>query len=159
MRLRGSIRQGADQVIRLLFLLSSICSISSVHAIVYYTSRANCINNESVTYDNELTEHYMYTASRHEGFRLFSSDPDSSLGIDFWRAVDEHDVSTNVEWTWRSFAGHFKEGLPLTSVNRGWKVSGLHYYLNEQTEWSGQSGPVYSCDLEDDAAGGGGITP
>lgn len=77
-------------------------------------SRANCVNNESITWD--ATRYWwLATASDHvnnsgEHHAIFSNS-------------DEHNPLLTIEYTWRSAAVHWGEASPFD----GWFVRGFHY--------------------------------
>ena len=83
-------------------------------------SRANCINNESISWD---WTHYWWLITRSEHYNLYTGQL-------------IHIIETPPEFTWRSAATHWGEG------GSGWKVHGLHWrhytdgrYHLEQSEW------------------------
>lgn len=70
-------------------------------------SRANCLNNESITWDR-TANHWLWTQSWH--YRN-------------WSAL-QHVVTAGTRYTWRSAAVHWGEGNNLVPP---WRVIGYHY--------------------------------
>lgn len=115
-----------------IFMVGVLCAISmNSHAgFNYYTnhSRANCINNESISWD--WTRNW-WLMTRSEHYNLQSG-------------AFIHAVQTPAEWTWRSAAVHYGEG------GSGWAVHGTHWrqytdgrYHVENEEW------VSDCSIYD----------
>lgn len=69
-------------------------------------SRANCVNNETITWD-ATRDWILQTISIH---------------ID--KENNQHKIVTPWEDTWRSAAVHWREALP----GSGWRVTGIHWY-------------------------------
>ncbi len=95
-------------------------------------SRANCINNESVTWDMRWNRTYA-TMSLH--FKNIKNQ------------IPTHDIFTGLEETWRSAAVHWNEALP----GDGWKVIGLHWIKDpgtERLELIGQTEAI-DCNIYD----------
>jgi hypothetical protein len=83
-------------------------------------SRANCTNNESISWD---WTNYWWLMTRSDHYSLYSDQL-------------KHIVQTERELTWRSAAVHWGEG------GQGWKVHGFHWrhytdgtYHLEAEEW------------------------
>ncbi len=107
----------------------SICSIS--HAGfngVTHSSRANCGNNESISWD--WKEDHMFRVMSYHSANYRTEIP--------------HIVDTGWANTWRSAAVHWGEG------NGGWKVLGQHYMQNELGEnYLAASEEVEDCSMYD----------
>lgn len=83
-------------------------------------SRANCVNNESITWEAFWTDYYwLYTYSWH--FRYVYID---SFPVGFY-LPESHIVTDGWSYTWRSAAIHWGEGF-----SGGWTVIGYHYSLD-----------------------------
>lgn len=72
-------------------------------------SRANCVNNESITWHAGYS-YNLYTISQH-----------------YHNGFLDHTVTAGWEWTWRSAAVHWNEAWPGNS----WQVIGYHW-INER---------------------------
>lgn len=90
-------------------------------------SRANCINNESISWD-ATSYHMLATESLHyTGFK------------------NGHDVTTEWESTWRSAAVHFAEATP----GSGWTVAGIHWVIENNLPRCLGTETVTDCSLYD----------
>ena len=90
-------------------------------------SRANCINNESITWD-WTTYRLSGTVSQH--YRYGS-----------W----VHGITTGWQNTWRSAAVHWSEAVP----GSGWRVIGYHWLkINGQERMIAQT-DVQDCSIYD----------
>lgn len=87
-----------------LLLLLSGSTFAGINGLTIH-SRANCVNNESITWD--LTENWqLATISTH-----------------YKDGIIQHSVPTGWQNTWRSAAVHWGEGTG------GWYVEGQHYII------------------------------
>lgn len=78
-------------------------------------SRANCVNNESITWE--------YPWRNEHWWRVYSTH--SRGGVNYNDPLEMHVVDSLWSYTWRSAAIHWGEGM-----NEGWriwKVTGHHY--------------------------------
>ena len=89
-----------------LLLSVSISSHAGFNGLTYH-SRANCGNNESISWDKSKY-HQLFTISQH-----------------FRNGVFQHQYNTGWENTWRSAAVHWGEALP----GSGWYVEGYHWIV------------------------------
>jgi hypothetical protein len=94
-------------ILSLLFVNSSFAGLAGLT----WHSRANCINNESITWDFTRYRE-LYTESSH-----FIEDDG--------RMIDHHAVEVGWEFTWRSAAVHWGEG------RGGWTVGGMQKNHNK----------------------------
>lgn len=86
-------------------------------------SRANCINNESISWDWPGNNHWLWTNSFHFNFKNGA-----------WEPV----IQTGWEYTWRSAAIHVGEGFQggYYVLGRHYKILygyGEHYFAQTQT--------------------------
>jgi len=89
----------------LLLTTSGMVAAPAAQAELTWFSRANCFNNESISWDWIWNDYYwLLTFSNH------------------YHSAGAHQVSKGWEYTWRSFAGHPGEG-----TSGGWYVEGYHY--------------------------------
>lgn len=97
-------------------------------------SRANCVNNESISWDARKY-HTLKTVSRH-------------MLLDGKFQV--HIVDTGTESTWRSAAIHWGEGAKYDALFK-WQVAGEHYILKEKTREMKSLGETFSisCNVYD----------
>ena len=90
------------------------------HAELSWFSRANCLNNESITWDAFWNDYYwLYTYSLHRKYIYFVAWPQNIYAYDYHMVVDPWN------YTWRSAAIHWGEGNML-----GRTVMGYHYALD-----------------------------
>lgn len=88
--------------------MAAFCVCASSHAGLVWFSRANCVNNESISWDWPGREHLLWTASHHT------------------RNGRQHPVQTGWQRTSHSAAVHWGEGL-----SEGWSVAGDHFEYME----------------------------
>lgn len=88
----------------LLLGISTLMLAVPSHAGLVWFSRANCVNNESITWDWPGTNYWLWTNSSH------------------WKNGWDAGASTGWEYGFRSAAVHWGEGL-----KRGYIVYGNHY--------------------------------
>lgn len=108
-----------------IFSLSTYTAEAGLAGLTFH-SRANCVNNESISW--HLGQSYLLrTKSLHfKGGRLL------------------HTADTGLEATWRSAAVHWGEGTG------GWTVRGEHYGLNQSgKEFLLAKEVVSNCSLYD----------
>jgi hypothetical protein len=107
-------------------LLVSIISVSSTaNAGLVWFSRANCINNESITWDWPSNNYWLYTQSLH-----------------FINGAWEPTINTGWQYTYRSAAVHWGEG-----VKGGAYVVGKHYqFINGRVQLIAQTN-AQGCNL------------
>lgn len=82
-----------------------LACVPSSHAALTLFSRANCINNESITWDPFFGSYWLWTYSWHWQYGVY-----------------QHNLATGWEYTWRSAAIHWGEGF-----SGGWLVQGGHW--------------------------------
>jgi hypothetical protein len=104
--------------------------INSVNAGLDWTtvhSRANCLNNESITWWY-LHPYNWKVVSIH------------------WHGTDQqHGIDTGYNYTWRAHAIHWGEPV----FNSGWKVSGYHYLLEYHRDIPFDSTYAETCNIID----------
>lgn len=119
-------------------LLVSLLQVNSATAGVYdltIHSRANCVNNESITWHlgHEYTLWIFATHYVNKG-----EDP----------YTGQHVVSSgHIEKTWRSAAVHWNEPAHYPSVN--WRVEGHHYMMMGYTAYDIGTTVAYDCSIYD----------
>lgn len=91
-------------LLKLLIPISAtVFTVPSQAGLVWF-SRANCVNNESITWDWPGNNRWLWTNSSHYK--------------NGWQPT----IRTGWEYTWRSAAVHWNEGY-----SGGWYVVGQHY--------------------------------
>jgi hypothetical protein len=90
-------------------------------------SRANCINNESITWD--------WTTYRMSG----------TVSQHYRNGVWIHGINTGWEYTWRSAAVHWGEAKP----GSGWTVIGYHWLRENNKERMIDITEVSDCSIYD----------
>lgn len=92
----------------LLLLTCTSSAFAGFNGLTHH-SRANCANNETVSWDKQES-HWLSVTSDHFDHRVHPT------------AV--HTVKAPMEFTWRSAAVHWGEGAMTGKI---WEVRGLHY--------------------------------
>jgi len=92
-------------IFTLLLGISSITVAAPSYAGLVWFSRANCGNNESISWDWPGNSRWLWTNSLH-----------------YKNGRWEEPIRTGWEWTWRSAAVHWGEGF-----ERGYFVTGNHF--------------------------------
>lgn len=108
--------------------VAALCTLAVVpaHAGLVFFSRANCVNNESISWDWPTNSYWLYTIGQH-----------------YRNGAWEPAIHTGWEYTFRSAAVHWGEGF-----SGGAYVIGSHYmYISGYgTLYLGQT-PTTNCNL------------
>ena len=99
-------KKGSAMILTSALMLSMTSPTFSAFNGLSIHSRANCVNNESISWD-WTAYHQLWTGSDH-----------------FYDNKFQHNVSTDNTVTWRSAAVHWKEAYPTQSH---WRVIGVHW--------------------------------
>ncbi len=97
----------AKKIISTIIVVGSLWFSHSASAGLTFFSRANCVNNESISWDWPGNNWWLWTFSQHYNFRTGA-----------WEPV----LSTGWEYTYRSAAVHWGEGF-----SGNYFVQGDHY--------------------------------
>jgi hypothetical protein len=103
-----------------------LVSAPSQAGLVWF-SRANCINNESITWDWPGNTYQLWTSSSHYNYRTAR-----------WQPA----IITGWEWTYRSAAVHWGEGY-----SGGWYVEGNHWRYMPYGMWKLGQTRTTGCNL------------
>lgn len=101
-----------------LFSLAILGFVSNAEAGLSWFSRANCINNESISWD-AWDSHWLWTNSYHYRngyYQHCENNVGSACTTNSW------------QYTWRAAAVHWNEGY-----SGGWYVLGYHWRWNSST--------------------------
>ena len=100
-------RNVITRIVSAILLTASCAMVAPTNAGLVWFSRANCANNESITWDWPGNNYWLWTDGFHYKFQQRAWEPR---------------ISTGWEWTYRSAAMHWGEGF-----NGGYYVYGNHY--------------------------------
>ena len=114
------------KILLLFFMIYSSNSIAGYHDLTFH-SRANCINNESISWYKDRN-FWLWTVSRHI------------------KGKDDHQLIDDWRYTWRSAGVHWGEG-----TTGGWTVHGEHWlkYSWEETPTRVAVETVTDCSIYD----------
>jgi hypothetical protein len=111
----------------LISVLSASNALAGLHGLTWH-SRANCYNNESITWDF-TTNHIMSTVSLHlENQEL------------------RHQLNTDWVNTWRSAAVHWVEAVP---TQKNWAVEGTHSIYENNMQITLGNTTARDCSIYD----------
>lgn len=101
-------------------LLSSWVIPNTADAYLSHFSRANCINNESISWDPFLGGHWLWVNSYH------------AYG-GYWQHCenDLNNACISNYWEW----GNHNGGIHWGEGTGGWYVLGYHWWADESTDW------------------------
>lgn len=120
-------RVGKAVVTAVLLASATLASAPSYAGLVWF-SRANCINNESISWDWPGRNHMLLTNSFHWNSKSGWQEP----------------VRTGWQWGYRSGAVHWFEGM-----SGGWYVIGHHFrWIQPYGEHFMGYTPTTNCKLE-----------
>lgn len=107
--------------------VSAMLGAAPSHAGKIWFSRANCVNNESITWDWPGRNYWLWTNSFHRHSKTGWQDP----------------IRTGWQWTYRSAAVHWGEGM-----GGGWYVIGHHFeWIHPYGEILLGTTPTTGCNL------------
>lgn len=107
--------------------ISALMISAPSHAGLVWFSRANCANNESISWDWPGNNRWLWTNSWHNK-----------------NGVWQEPIRTGWEYTYRSAAVHRGEGFP-----GGWYVVGQHYqWTSTYGEYQFGYTPTRTCNLQ-----------